>query len=386
VDDGRKTGFGEHNVRCTTSCIGSTLNSDTDVGTRKSGSIVGTVTSHRTKVTEALDTLDDLKLVLGEDTGETIGVHDHLIDVLEFAVRARSFLEHLGRVHMIAETEASTSLLSNGKLVTGNHLDLDTESHSVVDGLLGVGSRGVEDGQQADELEAVTLRILLIAHDILESDSERTETTSSELLDICLELVLHGIGLVSGAKLDDDTGHSLRSALDFVVSGVEVRDFGTFVDRVEGLEVEELDALASKFRVGEGADNAAVNGVLVLCSGRVCGEKADTLNIPLGVALDVLLVDRELVRGKGTGLVGTKDGNTCKLLDSGDSGNNSLVLGELLSTHSEGDGEDCWHGNGNTTDQKHQNVVETTSVGVAEVGVKDEDLEQDEGTDRNEAK
>jgi hypothetical protein len=45
VDDSGKTGFSEHNVSGTTSSVSGTLDGDTDVGTSKSGSVVGTITS-----------------------------------------------------------------------------------------------------------------------------------------------------------------------------------------------------------------------------------------------------------------------------------------------------------------------------------------------------
>jgi hypothetical protein len=80
VDDGRKSGLGKNDIGGTTGSVGSTLDGDTDVGTGKSGSVVGTVTSHGAEVTETLETLDDLVLVLGEHTGETVGVEDHLVE------------------------------------------------------------------------------------------------------------------------------------------------------------------------------------------------------------------------------------------------------------------------------------------------------------------
>lgn len=45
-------------------------------------------------------------------------------------------------------TEEATNLISS------NHLDLDAERERIVDRLLGVLTRGVEDREQADELEA----------------------------------------------------------------------------------------------------------------------------------------------------------------------------------------------------------------------------------------
>ncbi|MFV0286133.1 MAG: hypothetical protein ACK5IM_07060, partial [Demequina sp.] len=99
---------------------------------------------------------------------------------------------------------------------------------------------------------------------------------------------------------------------------VAVGNLSALVHGVEGLEVKELHALTSELGVGEGADNAGVDGVLVLGTRAVGGEEADTLDVPVRVALDVVLVDGELVGGKGTSLVRAEDGNTGKLLNGGD--------------------------------------------------------------------
>ena len=57
------------------------------------------------------------------------------------------------------------------------------------------------------------------------------------------------------------------------------------------------------------------------------------------------------------------------------------MLGKLLCADSEGDGEYCGHGNGDTSDQKNKDVVETAAVGVAETGVEDQDFRDNEDTD-----
>jgi len=191
VDDGGQSGLRKDDVGGTTSSVGGTFDGDTDVGTGESGSVVGTVTSHGAKVTETLDTLDDFKLVFREHTGESVRVHDHLVEREVLAAWGRTLLENLGGVHVVTETKTTTGLLGNGKLVTGNHLDLDTEGHGVVNGLLGVRTWGVEDGEETDELEAVTLRVLLVTHDVLVGNGKSAETTTGKLLNVMLQLVLH---------------------------------------------------------------------------------------------------------------------------------------------------------------------------------------------------
>lgn len=383
VNDGGQSGFGQDNVGGTSSGVGSTLDGDTDVGSGQGGGVVGTVTSHGTQVTESLNSLDNFELVFWENTSESIGVHNHLVQVGVLGTGGGSVLQNLGGVHVVTKTQSSTGFLGDGELVTSDHLDLDTESLSVVDGLLGVGSGRVEDGEQTDKFETVTLGIGGVTHHFLEGDGQGSETSSSELFDVVLELVLDLGGLVSGAEFDDDTGHTLGGSLELASGFLSVGDLGSLVNRVEGLEVEELDTLSGQSRVGKGTNNTTVNGILVLGS-RGVGSKQDSLVNGEGtVGLNVLLVDGELVRGQCTGLVGTQDGYTGQLFDGSDSGDDSLVLGELLSTDGQGDGQDSRHGNGDTTNEQDKDVVETSSVLVSEAGVEDEDLEQDEETDRD---
>lgn len=142
MDDGGKTRLRQDDIGSTTSSVSGTLDGDTDVGTGKSGGIVGTITSHGTQVTKTLETLDNLVLVLGEDTSETIGIENHLVEGVEAASGLGTVLEHLSGVHVVAETETTTGFLRNSELVTGNHLDAKTESGGIVDRLLGIVTRG----------------------------------------------------------------------------------------------------------------------------------------------------------------------------------------------------------------------------------------------------
>lgn len=384
VNNGGQSGLGQDDIGGTSGSVGSTFDGDTDVGSGQGRSIVGTVTSHGAQVTQCLNSLDDFELVFGENTGESIGIHDHFVQVGVLGTGSGSVLQDLGGVHVVSQTQSSTGFLGDSELITSDHLDLDTESLSVVDGLLGVGSRRIEDGEKTDKFETVTLSIRGVTHDFFKGDSQGSETSSGELFDVVLELVFDFGGLVSGAEFDNDTGHALGGSLELASGFFSVGDFSSLVDRVEGLEVQELDALSSQGGVGKSADDTTVNGILVLGSGRVGGKQDTLVNGEGTVSLDVLLVDGKLVGSQCTGLVGTKDGDTCQFFNGSDSGNNGLVLGQLLSTDSEGDGQDGRHGNGDTTDEQDKDVVETSSVLVSETGVEDQDFEQDEDTDRNE--
>lgn len=96
-------------------------------------------------------------------------------------------------------------------------------------------------------------------------------------------------------------------------------------------------------------------------------------------------VKRKPEKTNSSGLVRAEDGDTSKFLDGGDTGDDGLVLGELLSSDSEGDGENGRHGDGDTTDQEDEDVVETATVRVVEAGVEDDDFEDDEDSDGDQA-
>jgi hypothetical protein len=116
-------------------------------------------------------------------------------------VHAVSLLDTKAKTAQRTETKTTTGLLGNGELVTGNHLNLNTQSHGIVDSLLGVVTGRVEDGEQANELEAIALGLFVTGRNFLESNSESAETTGSEFLDVLLELVLDLGRLVTGAEL-----------------------------------------------------------------------------------------------------------------------------------------------------------------------------------------
>ncbi len=112
------------------------------------------------------------------------------------------------------------------------------------------------------------------------------------------------------------------------------------VDGVEGLKVEQLDTVTGDGSVLESADNGSVDGILVLGSRSVGGESDDVVDVgPVRVELDELGVDGKLVGGEGTGLVRAENVDTGELFDGSDTGNNGLVLGELLSTDGKSDGK-----------------------------------------------
>lgn len=85
-----------------------------------------------------------------------------------------------------------------------------------------------------------------------------------------------------------------------------------------------------------------------------------------------------------TGLVRTEYVDTGQLLDGRDIDDNGVVLGELLATDGQGDGQASGHNDEDTTDRENQDVVQTFTVREAEASVDDEDLGDSKDTDGDE--
>lgn len=61
------------------------------------------------------------------------------------------------------------------------------------------------------------------------------------------------------------------------------------------------------------------------------------------------------------------------------------MLGKLLGTNNESDGQDSGHGNSNPIDQENKDVVKTTAIVVPEASIEDENFSEDEGSDGDQA-
>lgn len=107
----------------------------------------------------------------------------------------------------------------------------------------------------------------------------------------------------------------------------------------------------------QGADNTLIDCILVPGMPGLGSKENDIFRGEGAVSLDEVLVNRELVDHESSGLVRAQDGDTSQLFNGSDTGDNGLVLGKLLGTDCEGDGQDSGHSNGDTTDQEHKDVV-----------------------------
>src|SRR5258708_21338859 len=96
--------------------------------------------------------LDNLILVLQEHSSEPIGIHNHLIQDEMLATGDRTILEHFGWIHVITQPETMTCFLCDGKLITCDHLNLNTKHQCIINGLLSIHTRRIEDSQKTNML------------------------------------------------------------------------------------------------------------------------------------------------------------------------------------------------------------------------------------------
>jgi len=139
------------------------------------------------------------------------------------------------------------------------------------------GSRGVEDGKEADELKAVSIRPQDHLRRVLHRQQPGTITTASILHDVLFKCILHFFRLIASAEVDNDMGHTNGDMLEAPRRFLEVGNLGTLVKAVEGFKVEELNASTGALGVIEGRNDTAVNGILVLCTRSIGGEQDDVV-------------------------------------------------------------------------------------------------------------
>ena len=308
-------------------------------------------------MTTLLEHLDDLVLVLGEDLSETVSL---LNEVVLGGTGKTTVDQTLRVVNLGTESKHLASLLSDSDGVTSQHLDGETENLGLSDGVGGILTRGVEHGVHAQKLPGLTL--------LLDGDTERTETTASELG----SLVTVELGLLLGAlrHVEDSLGGTLGADVADTVAGTDGGD--TLGDGVErsvllGDPVAGQD-LTSLGVTTESKDSNLVDGVEVLdVVGRGnSGNGHHPVNI--NTLSDVGLTDGELVGSQGTGLVRAQNVDTSEGLDGSELLDNSLLLGKVGGTDGEGGGSNDRETDGDTDDQKNQSVVEQVVVRVLRGG------------------
>mmetsp|Transcript_6310 Transcript_6310/g.8953 ORF Transcript_6310/g.8953 Transcript_6310/m.8953 type:complete len:445 (-) Transcript_6310:582-1916(-) len=314
--------------------------------------------------------LHDLVLVLGHNSRNSITSLKHFGHGLARGHLDLTLLfsaQDVGIVHVGSHTQQAGGFFANSQLVSGDHLHLHTEIKRPLNSLCRIVPWRIVNGNHSDK-GPVAIRQLLTRSSFRYfsyADSECAVSTPCKivngLIDVLLEIAL------SLAHVPDDLRGSFRGAHRLAGGIVHICDLRTLADRIERHEMDLLDVLSGLARFAELVYDGKVNRILILSS---CSARGHEHNVMDGVLLDVrnqhFQVDLELILGQSTRLVRAKNVHSRHFLNSGDPSNDSLELGQAVSTNRHGDAEYRRHGNRNTSDQKYEYIVDSPVERVLE--------------------
>jgi hypothetical protein len=125
-DDHAQTGLGQDHVGRGARGVGRALDSNADVGALERGGVVDAVARHAAREPFLAEGLDDQVLVLGEDAGEAVGLHDHAAVLGAQVLGDLAVLPQLGEAVRVgdvgAEAEHARGLLGDDGVVARDHL------------------------------------------------------------------------------------------------------------------------------------------------------------------------------------------------------------------------------------------------------------------------
>jgi len=374
IDDSRETGGQENDIGGRAGSIGSTFDSNTSIGLLQGGGIVDTVTSHSNQVTTLLENLDDVVLVLGENLGETIGSLNEIVNLGTGHVTTTRKTKLLSVVDIGSKSELARSLTSNTNGITSQHLDGKTKALGFVNSLGGIVTRRVGARHNTENLP--------VAFTTLASNTEGTEPTSSKLSDLVLIVVgnvfRNGMVLLDGAK--NEKRGTLNTDNAFTLGRLD--DSGDLLGNgIEGEELEDLVAGEDILGAGvesEGLQESLVDSVETLLLAGSSQTSSKHKVIRLDTLDGVWLSERELVLGKGTGLVGAENLDTSKGLDGRELLDNGLLLSKVGSTDSHGGSNDSGKTDGDTDDGNSESELKDFDNVVRAVERCDPDDEKSE--------
>ena len=300
-DDGGKTGGEEDNISGGLGGFGSTFDGNTAVRLLQGGSVVHTVTSHGGQMATLLQHLDDLVLVLGEDFSETISLLD---EIVLSSSRETTVDETLRVVDLGAESKHLASFLGNSDSVASQHLDRETEDLGFGDGRCGILTGRVEHGQHAEQLP--------VSLTLLDSNTERTETTASKLGRLCLVHI--GIFLGAAGEVQDSLGSTLGAGERNAILHTDRSD--TLGDGVERSELLGGPALCEDLLCAwvslEGENCDLVDGIEGLDVVRGGESRNGHHPVDIDALGDEGLADGQLIGCERTGFVRAKDVDTLR--------------------------------------------------------------------------
>mmetsp|Transcript_13125 Transcript_13125/g.35948 ORF Transcript_13125/g.35948 Transcript_13125/m.35948 type:complete len:689 (+) Transcript_13125:210-2276(+) len=348
-DDGGETGLGEHDVRRSLRRVRRALHRDTDVRALERGRVVHAVARHAHHEALLAQRLDDEVLVLGVNLGKAVSAAAELAVVPAeggalLEVRRLHQGELVGTEDVGAHAEDAARLHGDGLVVAGDHLNGDAKVVGAIDGVLGVGPRRVEEGEDTDKLEGSA------GGPDGAGDREGSDAAVRELHNLGLNLggdlrlvvaqVQHDVGRTLGHLHHLTRRLILHGRLRALDRGIEGHVVGLIVV-VEGANVDGVEH--------EGVERI-LGGLPPLG-----GERGELEHVVPVQTLDEdgeILLEHHLVEGQGARLVGAQDGHARELLDGGEARDDGLLGGELVASQREGGGAHNPERDGNGRDEE----------------------------------
>jgi hypothetical protein len=216
----RRQSRGEKNNVCSrASGIGTTLNSNTNVGLLQGRSIIDTISRHTDKHSTILEQLYDTVLVLWNDLRETIGLDD---TIRQHIFRDRRVNKLVGVENGTVHAKTMGNLFCNNELISSDHFDVDAKLFTPGNGLARVGPGRVEKRNHSNKLKLSHFWINRAG------DTEGSESTAGK--------VVHSISslLVPTTDLNNNLRSTLNGSELFTRRQVSHFGFSIFGGRIEG--------------------------------------------------------------------------------------------------------------------------------------------------------
>jgi hypothetical protein len=179
-------------------------------------------------------------------------------------------------------------------------------------------------------------------------------------------------------SLEDEKWGTLDTDNTLALRGLD-NSLDLLGDGIEGVEIEDLVLGQNTLGAGvelEGLEESLVDGVdtLLLAGSSQTSSKHKIIRLNSGNT--ERLSKRELVLGQSTSLVGAKNLDTSKGLNSGQLLDDSLLLGEVGSTDGHGGGNDSGKTDRNTNDGDGESEAEDVNNTIGTVEGRNPDNEQ----------
>mmetsp|Transcript_35246 Transcript_35246/g.91584 ORF Transcript_35246/g.91584 Transcript_35246/m.91584 type:complete len:725 (-) Transcript_35246:873-3047(-) len=368
IDDDAQPWLGEHHVGRRTGSVSGVRHRDANITFLEGRRIVHAVACHAADVPTVLKPLHNLVLVLWENFRKAVRLLDQLVqrNASLHQAACHAGLNDIRGVHVGAHPKLARSLHANGKLVTGDHLDANAQSVSLLDGELGVVAGRVKQWDEAHELPlGDAIRPIALCN----SHTKGAVAARRVLQDALLHLSLDLWQVVRQAE------HHLRCALGHAEAGVDTircrvglgvdESNGALVGRVEGAVLEAFVAVPEGVLPVVRVVQADINGLVALNARTERGVEEDVLRDEPALGLEVGLVHRQLVEGECAGLVGAQHVHACHLLDRRQPAHDGALLSQLVGAKCQSHREHGGHCNGDTTHDDDEHVGEGRAASFA---------------------